>query len=129
MSAKAFLATEGRIPGLGNGVLQDILWTAKIHPKRNMAELSDKEITSMFNAVKSVLRKMVMQGGRDTERDLFGQPSGYKTVLSKNTVGKGCPVCHTKIKKEAYLGGSIYYCPKCQRTGGVRIPPKASRRS
>ncbi|TFG69373.1 MAG: endonuclease VIII, partial [Anaerolineales bacterium] len=28
LSAKAFLATEQHIPGLGNGVLQDILWTA-----------------------------------------------------------------------------------------------------
>ena len=116
LSAKAFLATDQRIPGLGNGVLQDILWTAKIHPKRKMGELSNKEITTMFNDVKSVLRKMATQGGRDTERDLFGRPGGYKTVLSKNTVGKGCPVCRTKIKKEAYMGGSIYYCPKCQRS-------------
>ncbi|MDE6052964.1 MAG: endonuclease VIII, partial [Lachnospiraceae bacterium] len=28
LSAKAFLATQQRIPGLGNGVLQDILWDA-----------------------------------------------------------------------------------------------------
>jgi formamidopyrimidine-DNA glycosylase len=115
LSAKAFLATEQRIPGLGNGVLQDVLWTAKIHPKRKMSELSDKEITGLYNALKSVLRRMVMQGGRDTEDDLFGRPGGYKTVLSKNTVGKGCPNCGTKTKKEAYMGGSIYYCKKCQR--------------
>jgi formamidopyrimidine-DNA glycosylase len=25
-----------------------------------------------------------------------------------------CPVCGTAIVKEAYLGGSIYYCKKCQ---------------
>jgi len=115
LSAKAFLATEQRIPGLGNGVLQDVLWTAKIHPKRKMSELSGKEITGMYNALRTVLKKMAKQGGRDTENDLFGHPGGYKTVLSKNTVGKGCPVCHTKIRKEAYMGGSIYYCKKCQR--------------
>ena len=39
LSAKAFLATEQRIPGLGNGVLQDILFNARIHPKRKMATL------------------------------------------------------------------------------------------
>jgi formamidopyrimidine-DNA glycosylase len=32
LSAKAFLATGQRIPGLGNGVLQEILWVAAIHP-------------------------------------------------------------------------------------------------
>lgn len=114
LSAKAFLATEQRIVGLGNGVLQDILWTAKIHPRRKMETLSEAEFRTMFDAVKSVIAEMDAKGGRDTERDLFGRPGGYETVLSKNTVGKPCPLCGGIIRKEAYLGGSIYYCPGCQ---------------
>lgn len=114
LPAKAFLATEPRIPGLGNGVLQDILWTAKMHPKRKMGALSPTEITALYGAVKGVLADMRAQGGRDTERDFFGQPGGYRTLMSKNTVGKPCPVCGTTIAKEAYMGGAIYYCGKCQ---------------
>ena len=114
LSAKAFLATEQRIPGLGNGVLQDILWTSKIHPKRKMATLSGSELDKMFAAVKSLLLEMADQGGRDTERDLFGRPGGYTTILSKNTAGQPCPACGTIIRKEPYLGGSIYYCAGCQ---------------
>jgi len=114
LSAKAFLATEQRIPGLGNGVLQDILWVAKIHPKRKMADLTGKDIQEMFTAVKSVLQQMTDQGGRDTERDLFGNPGGYRTILSKNTVGQPCPECGGLIQKEPYLGGSIYFCGGCQ---------------
>jgi len=114
LSAKAFLATEQRIPGLGNGVLQDILWTARIHPKRKMGELSESDVDGMFQAVKQVLAEMTEQGGRDTERDLFWQPGGYKTVLSRNTLDTPCPACGTAIRKEAYLGGSIYYCAGCQ---------------
>lgn len=115
LSTKAFLATEQRIPGLGNGSLQDILWTARLHPKRKMGMLSAEELDATFKAVKSVLSEMTARGGRDTERDLFGCPGGYKTVLSKNTVGTPCPACGTIIKKEPYLGGSIYYCGGCQR--------------
>jgi formamidopyrimidine-DNA glycosylase len=115
LSAKAFLATEQRIPGLGNGVLQDILWNARIHPKRKMSSLSEEELVNMFKAVKSVLSEMTANGGRDTERDLYGCSGGYKTILSKNTADKPCPVCGTFIKKEAFLGGSIYYCGACQR--------------
>jgi formamidopyrimidine-DNA glycosylase len=115
LSAKAFLATEQRIPGLGNGVLQDILWTARIHPRRKMTELSKTEIEKMFQSVKQVLAQMTAQGGRDTERDLFGQPGGYKTVLSKNTVDTSCAVCGTMIRKEPYLGGAIYFCAGCQK--------------
>ncbi len=117
LSAKAFLATEQRIPGLGNGVLQDILWKSRIHPRRKMSELSERAIQDMYGAVKGVLADMAARGGRDTERDLFGQPGGYKTVLSKNTVGTPCPACGTDIKKEPYLGGSIYYCAGCQSLG------------
>jgi formamidopyrimidine-DNA glycosylase len=115
LSAKAFLATEQRIPGLGNGVLQDILWTARIHPKRKMTALSDEELHNVFNAVKSVLNEMVAGGARDTERDLYGFPGGYQTILSKNTAGMPCPACGTAINKEPYMGGSIYYCQLCQK--------------
>ena len=115
LSAKAFLATEQRIPGLGNGVLQDILWTAKVHPKRKLADLSQEDIQRMYASAKNVLADMTVQGGRDTEHDLFGQPGGYKTVLSKNTVGTPCLDCGGLITKEAYMGGSIYYCPICQK--------------
>ncbi len=114
LSAKAFLATEQRIPGLGNGVLQDILWTARLHPKRKMGELSGAEVAAMYAAVKSALADMTARGGRDTELDLFGQPGGYVTVLSKNTVDRPCPACGALVCKEAYLGGAIYFCPVCQ---------------
>jgi formamidopyrimidine-DNA glycosylase len=36
-------------------------------------------------------------------------------VNPKKTVNKPCPECNTLIKKENYLGGSIYFCEKCQR--------------
>lgn len=115
LSSKAFLATEQRIPGLGNGSLQDILWRAQIHPRRRMGDLSREEVISLYNAVKIVLKEMADSCGRDTERDLFGCPGGYLTVLSKNSVGCPCPTCGMIIRKEAYLGGSIYYCPECQK--------------
>lgn len=114
-SAKAFLATEQRIPGLGNGVLQDILWTAGVHPKRKMSTLSEADRSRLYDAAKTVIAKMVAQGGRDTERDLFGNWGGYKTILSKNTVDRPCPSCGSIIRKEAYLGGAVYYCEGCQK--------------
>ena len=115
LSLKALLATEQRIPGLGNGVLQDILFNAGMHPKKKTGTLSAKDRKALFQAVKVTLSEMAAKGGRDTEMDLFGRPGRYKTILSKNTVNTPCPVCGMIIKKEAYLGGSIYYCANCQR--------------
>ena len=48
LSAKEFLATKQRIPGLGNGVLQDILWKAQLHPKRKLVSLSGGEIDALY---------------------------------------------------------------------------------
>ena len=115
MSIKAFLATEQRIPGLGNGVLQDILYNARIHPKRKVDTLTNEERESLFHSIKTTLKEMTAQGGRDTEKDLFGKPGGYRTRLSQNIVGKPCPVCGGMIIKEPYLGGSIYFCDGCQK--------------
>lgn len=115
LSAKALLATEQRIPGLGNGVLQDILYNAGIHPKKKVKAFTEEDKDTLYDAVKSTLAEMTFQGGRDTEKDLFGCSGGYKTKLSKNTVDKPCPVCGNLIKKEAYMGGSIYYCSGCQK--------------
>lgn len=114
MSAKAFLATEQRIPGLGNGVLQDILLNAKIHPKKKMNTLSEEQRQGLWGSVKTTLASMVEGGGRDTERDLFGNHGGYKTKLSKNTVLSLCANCGGIIRKETYMGGSIYFCEQCQ---------------
>ncbi|MDF2612036.1 MAG: glycosylase/AP lyase, DNA-binding [Lachnospiraceae bacterium] len=114
LSTKAFLATEQRIPGLGNGVLQDILYNAGIHPKRKIKTLTEIEMKNLFASIKSTLAEMIEKGGRDTEKDLFGQYGKYQTKLSKNTLGTTCPICKNIIQKEAYLGGSIYYCSGCQ---------------
>ncbi|MFH1381378.1 MAG: zinc finger domain-containing protein [Chloroflexota bacterium] len=115
LSLKALLATEQRIPGLGNGVLQDILFNAKMHPKKKVNTLPEKDKAVLFSSVVGTLSVMAAQRGRDTELDLFGHPGSYETILCRNTVNKPCPVCGTIIKKEAYMGGSIYYCEKCQR--------------
>ena len=114
ISAKAFLATEQRIPGLGNGTLQDILFIARIHPKTKLEKLSDEMKKEMYDSVKNTLSIMAEKGGRDTERDLFGMPGGYLTILSKLTMQNPCPVCGSAIIRQAYLGGNVYYCPSCQ---------------
>ena len=109
-----FLTTEQRFPGIGNGVLQDILLAAGIHPKRKIGTFSDLEQDNLLSCIISVLGDMTEGGGRDTEKDIFGRRGGYRVRLSKNTLVSGCPQCRGQLVKETYMGGSIYYCPSCQ---------------
>jgi formamidopyrimidine-DNA glycosylase len=113
-SIKAVLATEQRIPGLGNGVLQDILFNAKIHPRRRLNTIDDEEWEGLYRSIINTLKEMTQKGGRDTETDLYGHPGGYQTRASNNTVNSPCATCGELIVKQSYMGGSIYFCPGCQ---------------
>lgn len=114
LSAKALLATQQRIPGLGNGVLQDILFNAGIHPQRKLRDMDRSDFDALFASIKNTLAEMTERGGRDTDKDLFGNPGGYKTVLSAKTKNDPCPRCGGLITRKAYLGGNVYFCPACQ---------------
>ncbi len=112
-SLKQLLATEGRVPGLGNGCLQDILWNARLSPKAKLRNLGGAQMHTLHRATVDTVRAMTDAGGRDTERTLFGEAGGYKTVCSSKNQSP-CPRCGGQIRREAYLGGNVYYCPACQ---------------
>jgi formamidopyrimidine-DNA glycosylase len=114
-TVKAALATKNRIPGLGNGVLQDILLRAKLHPKRKLSSLSMDDKICLYNAIKETLKKMIDMGGRDSETDIYNNKGGYLTINTAFKNDGKCPVCKDKVVKEQYMGGSIYYCPSCQK--------------
>lgn len=116
LSMKAFLATEQRIPGLGNGVLQDILLAAGLHPKKKISGMTEQRRRKIYDVVQETLEQMTAAGGRDTEKNFFGEKGGYQTILSKKTVGKPCPYCGSLIQKTNYLGGTVYFCPLCQES-------------
>jgi len=113
-SIKFFLISKPGVLGLGNGCLQDILWHAGLHPRQRAVSLSEAERKMLYSALRSTLSEMSAQGGRDGDCDLFGRPGGYLRILHSKTAGTPCPCCSTVIEKEAYLGGTVYFCPRCQ---------------
>lgn len=115
LSTKAFLATEQRILGIGNGVVQDILFHARLSPRTKMKDLSELQIKNLYDSVMNTIHEMIDKNGRDTEKDIYGNEGKYKTIMSNKSYKEGCPICRGEIKKESYLGGSVYYCPVCQK--------------
>jgi formamidopyrimidine-DNA glycosylase len=113
-SLKYFLISEPGVWGIGNGCLQDILFRAKIHPRRRVVDIDEGEQRALYDAIKDTLTQMVALGGRESERDLYGNRGGYVRILDSKTKGKPCPGCGAPIEKILYLGGSCYLCPSCQ---------------
>ncbi len=114
LSLKGLLATKQRLPGLGNGCLQDILFNAGMHPKKKVNTLTDAQTEILYNSTISTLKEMTAQGGRDTEKNIYGKQGGYSTILSAKTHSNPCPKCNGGIVKQAYMGGNVYFCPACQ---------------
>ena len=92
LSIKAFLATKQRILGIGNGVAQDIMFNAKLFPKRRIKTLNEQDIKNLYDALIRTLTKMVENHGRDSEKDIYGNPGGYKTILCAKSYKSGCPI-------------------------------------
>ncbi len=113
-SVKFFLISKPGILGMGNGCLQDILWQAKIHPRRRAVDLNPDEQKALYASLRRTLQEMVDCGGRDSDEDLYGHPGGYHRILHSKSVGLPCPNCGSAFEKASYQGGSIYFCPKCQ---------------
>jgi formamidopyrimidine-DNA glycosylase len=114
-NTKYFFISEPGFRGIGNGVIQDIFFLAKIHPKRGMSSLTKEERKLLYKTTRVELQKMVNLGGRDGEKDLFDNWGGYKRRLHSKVVDEPCPVCSESIVKQQFGGGSIYFCPTCQK--------------
>jgi formamidopyrimidine-DNA glycosylase len=113
-SVKYFVISEPGVWGIGNGCLQDILFRAKIHPRRRVVDIVANEQRALYDAIEDTLTQMVAFGGRESERDLYGNRGEYVRILDSKTKGKPCPECGTPIEKIQYLGGACYLCPSCQ---------------
>jgi formamidopyrimidine-DNA glycosylase len=109
------LTQDQLIPGLGNAIAQDILFRARLHPRRPIGELSSEHRQALYRAIVDTVREVIEKGGRYDEYDLYNQPGGYIRIMDKNAVGRPCPECGGEVEKIQYLGGACYVCPNCQQ--------------
>ena len=79
------------------------MFNAKLFPKRRIKTLNEQDIKNLYDALIRTLTKMVENHGRDSEKDIYGNPGGYKTILCAKSYKSGCPICHCEIKKEQYI--------------------------
>lgn len=112
---KDFLLDQRNIAGIGNIYASEILFRARLHPKRSASSLSFEEKERLFTSILAVLKEAIAAKGT-TIRD-FRRPSGeegnFQDLLS--VYGKTqCPQCGTPIVREVISSRSTYFCPRCQ---------------
>jgi formamidopyrimidine-DNA glycosylase len=101
--------------GLSNSAFQDIVYRAKLHPKRKGSSLSEAERTSLYNAIKLVVNERLRLGGKDQFLDLYGKRGGYTPAMGSHMKNMNCPRCGNGIEGLQIAGGVTYICSSCQK--------------
>jgi formamidopyrimidine-DNA glycosylase len=104
---KAALMDQGFVAGVGNIMADEILWQARLHPRRTVDSLSDEERERLYVDMRRVLREAV-RGYDFVERK--------RSWLShiRGVTGAACPRCGTSLARIVAAGRTTYFCPSCQ---------------
>ena len=112
---KAILTDQRQIAGIGIGYCQEILYRARLHPRRKAASLAQEERARLLSAIRATLGEAVRLGGSAAEVDLYGCPGGYRRQMGSHLLGRPCPRCGTTVAKLAVSGAACFLCPFCQK--------------
>ncbi|MFN8629014.1 MAG: DNA-formamidopyrimidine glycosylase family protein [Chloroflexota bacterium] len=106
------------VVGLGNSTFQDVLFRARLHPRRRACDLRPDEVEALYAALRLVVEERLRLGGKASFVDLYGRAGGYEPAMGAAFKGRACPACDTPIERLALGGGEVYLCPACQPAGG-----------
>lgn len=115
---KPLLMDQKFIAGIGNIYSDEILFASKVRPLRPAGTLNEKEIKSIFQNIKKILRAAIKQKGSSSRDylDAGGEKGRYvKYHKAYQKEGEECVYCSAKIKRIKLGGRSSCFCPKCQK--------------
>ncbi|MGW4768915.1 Fpg/Nei family DNA glycosylase [Nocardia sp. NPDC004278] len=122
---KTAIVDQSLIAGIGNAYSDEILHTAKISPFANTKTMSAETISTLYEAMRSVLTDAVGRSvGQDAAR-LKGEKRSGMRVHART--GLPCPVCGDTVREVSYAERSFQYCPTCQTGGKVLADRRMSR--
>jgi formamidopyrimidine-DNA glycosylase len=104
---KGVLMDQTVIGGLGNLLSDEILWQARLDPRRRAGDLNRSEVSTLHRTMARVLRASV-RAGRVPPR------SGWLTGV-RDQDGALCPRCGAQLHRDRAGGRRTCWCPSCQR--------------
>jgi formamidopyrimidine-DNA glycosylase len=104
---KARLANQSVIAGLGNLLIDEICWRARVNPLRPASEVDGVEARRLYRQMRSVLRASVRVGY------VPGWPSWITGQRDKRDAA--CPRCRRRLARARVNGRMTVWCPRCQR--------------
>ena len=117
-SIKNFLLDQKEVVGIGNIYAAEILFKARISPKRLTNNISKLEAGLILSSIKSILKRAIkMQGTTISDYKLTSGDKG-KFQASLKVYGKEnqpCPICRKPISRLVQQQRSSFFCINCQK--------------
>lgn len=101
---KARLLDQSRVAGLGNLLVDEILWRARLVPTRPAGSLDPREVRGLHRALRSTVRQLLDRGGSHTG-----------DLMASRVRGGRCPRCRAPLRRETVGGRTTYWCAPCAR--------------
>ncbi len=118
---KALLLDQKVVSGIGNIYVDEILFDARLHPRRKANTLSEEEWERLHAAIRKNLAAGVEHRGTTVRlyRDVLNRPGGHQNFLRVfEREGEECLGCGGKVVREKVAGRGTYFCPACQSENG-----------
>jgi formamidopyrimidine-DNA glycosylase len=119
---KPLLLDQKVVAGIGNIYADEILYDARLHPRRKANSLTREEWDALHAAILENLRAGIEHRGTTFSlyRDLLGRKGRHQEHLRVFLrAGKPCPEgCGGKVVKEQVGGRATFLCPACQSEDG-----------
>jgi len=114
---KAFLLNQKNISAIGNMYMHDILFKAKLHPKKKIQDMKEKDILALYDSINNIFEFSQKKGASWYEFDFLGKKGNYcrEDFLVGYKEKKPCPICSSEIQFIKTGSTSSYICPKCQK--------------
>jgi formamidopyrimidine-DNA glycosylase len=118
---KPLLLDQKVVSGIGNIYADEILYDARLHPRRKANTLSEDDWEALYSAIRSNLVAGVEHRGTTVRlyKDVLDRPGehqNYLRVFEKQ--GQPCPGCEGEVVREKVSGRPSHFCPACQREDG-----------
>ena len=114
---KSLLLDQSVVAGLGNIYVDEVLFTAGVHPSRKADTLTSEEIRAIHATTRDTLGWAIEARGTtfDSYHDAFGETGKFQHQLKVFTrAGEPCPACGTEISKLRVAGRGTHICTSCQ---------------
>lgn len=117
-AVKAVLLDQHVLAGLGNIYVDEMLFTARVHPMTRGCDLDTAAVRRLVGVMRRLLQKAIEAGGSSLRDYVDGDGQQGRFQVDHRVYGRDgetCTRCKQTLAKLIVAGRTTVFCERCQR--------------